>query len=251
MSMNEFWTYFFELYESTPRQGPGLNSMTRKALGNLPFLTGEMRLLDIGCGSGMQTLELARNCQAAITATDFHAPFLETLQQNAAKEGLAERIQTQVADMAELPFEDESFHVLWAEGSIFIIGFQKGLQQWRRLIHPEGYLVVSELTWFKENPPAELREFCLMDPNEDASLPARRRAISQAGYTLLDEFPLPREGWWDAYYKPIQDRLDAFEARHVDHPAALEVVKHHRTELDLFRRYGDVYGYTFFIMKKE
>ncbi len=250
MSTNDFWTYFFKLYESTPRQGPGLDTTTRKALATLPFLTSDTRLLDIGCGSGMQTLELARSCQASIMATDIHAPFLEILQRNATKEGLAERIQTQVADMAELPFEDERFDALWAEGSIFIIGFQKGLELWRRLLKPNGYLVVSELTWFKDDPPAELREFCLMDPNEDASLPARRRAIEEAGYTLLEEFPLAREGWWDAYYKPILERLDAFEARHADHQAAMDVVKHHRTEIDLFHRYEDVYGYTFFIMKK-
>ena len=75
-------------------------------------------------------------------------------------------------------------------------------------------------------------------------------AIEEAGYTLVEEFPLAREGWWDAYYQPIADRLDAFEARHANQPAAMDVVKHHRTELDLFRRYEDVYGYTFFVMRK-
>ena len=250
MSDDMFWTYFFKLYESTPRQGPGLATATRKALGTLPFLTSDTRLLDIGCGSGMQTLELARNCQASIMATDIYAPFLEILQRNATKEGLAGRIQTQVADMTNLPFDDNSFDVLWAEGSIFIIGFAQGLAQWRRLIKPGGYLVVSEFTWFAQDIPAELKKFCLMDPNEDASLPARRRAIEEAGYTLLEEFPLAREGWWDAYYKPILERLDAFEARHTGHPAAMDVVKHHRTEIDLFNRYADLYGYTFFILKR-
>jgi len=249
MSDELFWTYFFELYESIPRQGPGLDTCTREALKHLPVLRADQRILDIGCGAGVQTLELARSCAAEIVATDLHAPFLEMLRHNAAAEGLAGRITTQVADMADLPFADRSFDVLWAEGSSFIIGFAEGLKRWKRLLAPGAYLVVSEFTWFADNPPAELREFCVPDVKEDASPAGRRRAIAQAGYELLHEFPLPLEGWRDAYYVPLLEQLPDFEKRHAQHPEALAVAERSRHEIDLFKRYTDYFGYTFFIMK--
>ena len=69
-----FWQYFHELFEALPRQGPGLDESTRHALGLLPPLGPDQSILDIGCGSGVQTLELARRSRR-ITATDLHRPF--------------------------------------------------------------------------------------------------------------------------------------------------------------------------------
>lgn len=246
----QFWTYFYELYGSIPRQGPGLNTSTVEALCHLPLLSADQRLLDIGCGAGVQTLELARRCPAAIIATDIYEPFLDILRRNAQAEGLDARITTQVADMGELPFPDHRFDVLWAEGSSFIIGFATALARWQRLLVPGGYLVVSEFTWFKDNPPDELRAFCVPDATEDASVAGRRRSIAEAGYELVHEFPLPREGWSDTYYTPLSERLGDFEILHADQPSALEVVAHSRHELDLYKRYADYFGYTFFIMKR-
>ena len=251
MSSSEanFWAYFFELYESIPRQGPGLDSATREALNHVVFPPTGGRLLDIGCGAGVQTLELARRSSLAITATDLHAPFLDILRRKAEAEGLGDRITTLVADMAELPFPDRSFDVLWAEGCIFIIGFAEGLSRWKRLLAPGGYLVISEFTWFRENPPAELAEFVQGGSSEDLSLAARRKAIAEAGYELVHEFPLPSEAWRDIYYAPLMERLPDFEKRHADDPDARAVVARGRHEIDLYRRYGDYFGYTFFILK--
>ena len=250
MSDELFWTYFHELYESIPRQGPGLDAFTARALACLPRLRADQRILDIGCGAGVQTLELARRSPATIVATDVHVPFLDILRRRAREEGLADRITIEVADMARLPYADQSFDVLWSEGSSFIVGFAQALVLWRRLLKPGGHLVVSELTWTTSDPPAELREFCVPDPNDDASLAGRRRAIAEAGYALVDEFALPREGWWQTYYVPLLDRLDAFERRHADHPDALVVAERSRHEVDLFLRYGDLYGYTFFVLRR-
>ncbi len=52
--------YFIELYCSLPRGGPGDNVSTRRAFEMLEHLPDEPRILDLGCGPGMQTLELAR-----------------------------------------------------------------------------------------------------------------------------------------------------------------------------------------------
>ena len=60
-----------------------------------------MRVLDIGCGSGMQTLQLARTLNCPITAIDNHVPFLQQLRAAAAAEGLP--IDAREASMLAMP----------------------------------------------------------------------------------------------------------------------------------------------------
>lgn len=47
--------------------------------------------------------------------------------------------------MAALDYENGSFDLIWSEGAIFVIGFEKGLRGWRGLSSLKEYLVVSEL----------------------------------------------------------------------------------------------------------
>ena len=76
-------TLLFELFENTPRLGPGSAASTRRALRMLPADLRIERVLDLGCGTGASTLVLAEQTNAAITAVDIHPPFLATLRARA------------------------------------------------------------------------------------------------------------------------------------------------------------------------
>jgi ubiquinone/menaquinone biosynthesis C-methylase UbiE len=94
-------------------------------------------IADIGCGKGVQTIDLARQTNGQITAVDIHQPFLDSLEQRAAELNLTNHIRILQADMNALPFSPESLDLIWAEGSIFITGFENGLKNWRRFLKPE------------------------------------------------------------------------------------------------------------------
>ena len=194
MTTEKFWTYFYEIYEALPRQGPGDRESTERALRLLPPLTAGQRILDIGCGSGAQTIDLAQATAAQIVAVDNHPAFISQLARRATDLGLGERITAQVGDMNDLRFSDGSFDVIWSEGAIFIIGFAKGLAAWRRLLVPGGYLVVSEFCWLRDNPPAQVQELFLDDGSDVGDLEARRKAVAANGYRLVDDFVLPAFG---------------------------------------------------------
>ena len=149
----------FEIHKDLPREAPGDNSQTRKALRMLTDLPARPRILDIGCGTGMQTIELARQTNGTITAIDNHAPYLEELRQHSLEEGVAERITTFQASMFDLEFEKESVDLIWSEGAIYIIGFEKGIWAWRPFLKKGGTIAVTELSWIKEDPPAEVKSF--------------------------------------------------------------------------------------------
>jgi SAM-dependent methyltransferase len=251
MFTDKSWSYFYEIYEALPRQGPGSRESTEHALRLLPPLTRRQRILDVGCGAGTQTLDLARATEAQIVAVDRHPPFVAQLERRIAELGLGERITAQVGDMNDLRFSDGSFDVLWSEGAIFIIGFAPGLARWRRLLSPRGHMVVSEFCWLQDNPAAELRELFSDGFSDVGDVAARRKAIATNGYQLLGEFVLPAAGWWESYYVPLAECLERFRAAHGTDPEALQVASRSQHEIDLYRRHAGAFGYVFFVMRRD
>ena len=243
--------YFYEIYATLPRQGPGDRDATLRALACLPPLTSRHRVLDIGCGSGAQTLDLARATDAHIVAVDNHGPFIEILAERVRQLGLEQRVVPQIGDMADLRFSDESFDVIWSEGAAFIIGFGQALSAWRRLLRPQGHMVISELCWLRDNPPAEVREFFASEGADAVDVAARRNAIADNGYRLVADFVLPSVGWWENYYVPLAERAARFRAEHPEDAEALAVTTGMEHEIEIYRRHGDTFGYGFFVMARD
>lgn len=243
--------FFFTIFEGLPRQGPGLDEYTARAFHMIPDLPEKPRILDIGCGSGMQTLTLARLCpDATITASDIHPPFLDDVNERAKKAGLESRITTVRASMDDLPFPDNSFDLIWAEGSVFIIGFREALSQWKRLLTPEGYVALSDLVWFTRTPTQECRDFFAkeypaMVHEEDA-----QKMIWDAGYSILDTLRLPDTAWWDHYYTPLSRRLDVLRKEYSTDLEVQALLGSLEEEIDVFRTHSQEYGYSFFIIRK-
>jgi len=241
---------FFDIHSGLPREGPGDEASTVRALSYIRELPAQPIVLDVGCGPGAQTLVLARETGGVVTAVDNHAPFLDDLRERAARAGLAGRIRTVNASMLELPFDDASFDLIWSEGAIYNVGFDKGLRSWRRFLRPGGWIAVTEAAWLLGDPPRELLEFW------QACYPAIRMvdenlaAICGDGYDLAGHFVLPDSSWWDAYYVPIMAKLPRLREKYKDDAEALKVLDEHDLEIDLFRKYSAYYGYVFFIMKR-
>jgi SAM-dependent methyltransferase len=239
-----------QLHEGLTRLGPGNQASTLRALSLCRHLPVHPDILDIGCGAGAQTLVLASATRGRITATDLIPSFLTQCEANARREGLAGHVRTRLADMRELPFADGSFDLIWSEGAVYIMGFDQGLTRWRRLVRPLGYLVVSELSWFKPSPAAELREFW------DNQYPAMRSvqdnlvAARNLGWEPAGNFHLPREAWTQDYYAPLAERLPLFRQTRAHDRDAQAVADMTDYEMSLLSRYPDWYGYEFYILRR-
>lgn len=242
---------FFELHAGLPRQGPGGNAHTRRAFEMVGELPPDPRIVDVGCGPGMQTCEIARLSGAKVHAVDTYAPFLRELERAARASGLESRIVTLEASMTALPFAAGSIDLLWCEGAIYIAGFEEGLRLWHPLNAAGGAVAVTEATWLRPDPPGELADFwrAAYPAMGDVSQNVARAA--GAGYRVVDTFALPPEAWWDDYYAPIEARLPAFRARHAGDPVAQEIADAEGIEIGCFQRYSAYYGYVFYVMRRE
>lgn len=245
------------LHRDLPQQGPGSDAATARALSCVPPLGPEARILDVGCGPGRQTLVLARETPAAIEAVDVAPEFLATLRARAERAGLAARIRTHVMDMGALDFPDGRFALVWSEGAIYHLGFERGLRAWRRLLAPGGHLAATELSWLGAARPPEAEAFWAEAYPGMAGVEENAAAAGRAGYAVVETFALPETAWWEGYYTPLRERLAALRERlaalgerHAGDAAVLAALAATAREIDLFERHADAYGYVFYVLRR-
>ncbi len=241
---------FYEIFTELPRQGPGDRESTIKALKSIPGLPANVKILDIGCGSGNQTIDLAGEIDGKIVAIDNYQPFLDRLEYNAARLGLSDKIESLKADMFNLRFQEASFDIIWSEGAVYILGLQNALKQWKKFIKPKGYIVVSEFNWLVDEPPREIYDYFMQDAIHATDTEGSKKIISSAGYDLINDFVIPDNDWHE-FYNPLEETLELFRKIKADDKKSLEVIDSIQYEIDLFRKYPGTYGYVFYIMQSK
>ena len=235
------------LHSGLPREGPGDRASVERSLALARPLPPAPAVLDLGCGPGGQTLDLAELMpDARITALDYHEPFLRELERRAAERGLSGRVTAVHGDMARLPFAPESFDLIWCEGAAYVVGLDAALSGWKPLLRPGGVLALTEPVWLADDPPPRARA-CWAE-YEEMGTPETVRAKALAhGWQVKGDFVLGPGAWWANYYVPMEARLARLEAEARDDADRL-VLAEAREEIACFREHGDRYGYLFVVL---
>jgi SAM-dependent methyltransferase len=242
-------TLFFEMFNGLPRQGPGDAASTLQALALVPGIGPQTRVLDIGCGTGLQTRVLAQNSPAHFVAMDNHPPFVHELNRQAKALGISERIDGRVGDMRQLDLPPASFDLIWCEGAIYVVGFESGLREWRRLLAPGGHIAVTEACWTKPDPPPECAAFWKQEYPAIREASELLAAIGECGYETVGHFSLPAASWWDDYYRPLQQNIMEFRERHREEADAQALANQVQREIEIWHAYSEFYSYEFFVMR--
>ena len=192
-----------------------LNKYTEKAYRLLPILNNP-RILDIGCGSGVGTIHLAKLSHGRITAIDIDRNRLNKLNEKAVAEGVSDQIEIINCSLFDLAFPEESFDIIWAEGSIAVIGFKRGISKWRRFLKQQGFLVIH-------------------DEATDAAKKLKQAA--KGGYSLLSHFFVSEDDWRREYFGPMEKLINEIKEKHPAEWKSAKSIKIGQREIDFFRKY--------------
>lgn len=237
---------FWKIHDGLPRQAPGSDATTKHLL----RLTGmeKGKCLDIGCGQGRASLILAE-AGFEVVATDTHQPFLDQLDRKVKSKNLDSMIKTRNVSMSSLDFSDETFNLVWSEGSAYILGWGEALKSWKRLIAKDGLLVVTECCWLTDRVSAEPKQFWVEAYPSMLTVNGARQVAIDIGYTVVSSYILPANDWWYEYYDPLLERVRVLRpGADRKMSTALDMTQH---EIDIYERYSEEYGYVGFVLKRS
>ena len=201
---------------------------TRKAFRLLPELE-KPRILDVGCGSGIPTIALARLSDGEIIGMDIDQTLLNILHKKTEQAGVSGRVRAVKCSISDTEFPAESFDIIWAEGSIHVVGFKRGLQEWKRLVKPGGFMAIHD---------------------EQGNLQEKLELISSCGYELLGYFMLDENTWWTDYYSPLDKLVKEIRAECADDPEILKVIHSDMQEIEMFKKNPEIGSSVFFVIKR-
>jgi len=250
-SIHEFdFSLICEYFSNLERQGPGSPEVTIKALSFIENLTAGSRIADLGCGSGGQTMVVAQHAPGQIIGLDLFSTFIDLFNRNAAKLNLQNRVTGVVGSMDNLPFQEEELDLIWSEGAIYNIGFERGLNEWRKFLKTGGYLAVSEASWFTEERPSEIDAFWKDAYPGIDTISNKVDQLQKAGYIPVAAFILPENCWTEHFYVKQVAAQELFLRKYAGNKAAEGLIANERHEAQLYEKYKEFYGYVFYIGKK-
>lgn len=243
------FTLIADFFRRVDRQGPGGDQETLMATFQLPVLGANARIADIGCGTGRQTAVLAEKFDCKIDAVDLFPEMLDGLMARCIRQGIANRVNPIKASMDALPFQTETYDLIWAEGSIFVIGYERGLTYWRQFLKPGGYIAVTECSWLSSKRPENMSWIADNLPEID-TIDAKIHQMQAAGYEPVAHFTLPERCWTDNYYAHMPQVMPNFLNDHPDCPAARLFIDRMKREMAYYEANKDTFGYVFYIGRK-
>jgi SAM-dependent methyltransferase len=247
----EMWEHFYDVYRGMPRGGPGDAASTRRALALMIDLPARPRVLDMGCGPGSGSVNLAVLTGGRVTAFDLYGPFVGGQRHAARQHPARVAVDATCGDMRATPFARGAFDLVWAEGSLYSIGFRNGLAASAEVIKPGGYLAASEAVWTVPDPPDEVRQWWEGEYPDIGSINDKAHDVASAGFDIVGHFTLPASSWWDEYYVPMRARLASLREPWANDPVGLDVAAMLEHEINMFERFGHCYSYEFFVGRRQ
>jgi len=217
-----------ELWDLKDALRENLLQFTRRAFNVLPKIKNP-QILDIGCGSGVPTIALARLSKGQVTGVDIDQILLNRLLQKIHNLGMSNRIKVINRSMLNLDFAEESFDIIWAEGSIAVPGFESGISYWRHFLKPGGFLVVHD---------------------DLGNLDEKLEQIPANGYVFISHFIMNENIWWREYYSLLEIKLNEMHQKYIGERDIEKVLESDQREIDGYKENPGCYRSVFLIMKK-
>lgn len=244
-----FTDLLLETHIGLERQGPGSPETVMKALGFLGSLDRFEQVADLGCGTGGQTMLLAEYLPGHIAALDMFPAFIDELKKKAKNKNLENRVEGVLGNMGKLPFQENSFDLIWSEGAIDNIGFRKGLVHWRRFLKNGAYIAVTSPTWLTGEHLEIVDKFWRDAGSRLDTAQHNIKIMQDSGYTFVAAFALTENCWTENYFTPREAAIRRLLEKYGKSETMQKYAELNRHEVELYLKYKQHYGYVFYIGK--
>ncbi|MFX0029562.1 MAG: class I SAM-dependent methyltransferase [Candidatus Hermodarchaeota archaeon] len=200
---------------------------TRMAFESIPKLN-HPRILDIGCGTGLPTLELAELSNGEITGIDVDQEALDKLAIKIKNLGLSDRVKIYNRSIYDTKFKSESFDILWEEGVVHLLDLKKTLTECSRIIKLNGFMVTGEATNWAS------RKF---------------KHFPRFGFKLIKEIPWEPECWWTQYYAPLEIKINQLRGKY-ENLEDINEIQRHLMEIEMVKKNPSGFDCITYIMQK-
>lgn len=200
---------------------------TRKAFENLPKID-DPHILDVGCGTGIPTLELARLSNGKIIGIDIDQRALDKLNLKIKQEGLSDRVKVYNRSIYDMKFEDEMFDIIWEEGVIHLLDLKKALTECNRVLKLNGFMITGEATNWADK---------------------KLKYFPKFGFKLVKQIPWEKECWWTEYYAPLEKKINILRKKHENLDDIVEI-KQHLKEIEMVKKDTTGFDCVTYIMQK-
>ena len=238
-----------ETHIGLERQGPGSSEAVEQALGFLKPLNQFSKIVDLGCGTGGQTLLLAKYLSGTIIGLDMFSDFIDKLNENARKMKLDNRVTGIIGSMEKLPFQTKSLDLIWSEGAIDNIGFKEGLSHWHGFLKKGGFIAVTCPSWLTEERPNVVERFWNDAGSQLETIRDNIKIMQKCGYQFVASFALPQKCWTENYFIPREKAINKLLEKYAGNKIMMEYAEQNRYETELYSKYSQHYGYVFYIGK--
>jgi ubiquinone/menaquinone biosynthesis C-methylase UbiE len=202
---------------------------TRKTYNLIPEIKNP-NILDVGCGTGVPTIELAKISNGHVTGIDIDEKLLNILRRRIKEIGLNNKISVLNKSINMMDFQYESFDIIWSEGAVFVIGFENSIKNWRKILKPNGFLVLHD---------------DIKDKSKKLGL------IEKYGYKLVVEYDLSFEIWWNEYYSKLEKFVEKYKDKFPEDSQLRKEIESDRNQVNMCKSTPEVVSSFYAILKKE
>lgn len=188
------------------------------------------RILDLGCGTGVPTLEMARLTEGKIIAVDTDKNCLEWLEEKIRRQKLQEKISVIRKSALQIDLPEKSFDIILAEGFFNVIGFENGLSRFTKFLKPNGYYMIHDDVRFMDS---------------------KQKIIETYKLQVVTSFLLDETVWWNEYCRCLQRNIEEFEKEWGNRVNTTRLFKQEKSELAMYRKNPEKWRSVYFVLKKD
>ncbi len=187
------------------------------------------RILDVGCGSGTVSIELAKLMNGEIASIDIDEAALDKFRSKLTRLELSNRITISNRSIYNTEFQPGIFEIVWEEGVIHLLNIKNALKEIQRILRINGFFVSLETKeWFKSN--LEL--------------------FFNHGFVIIEKMELPEQYWLKEYYLPLESKIEELKLIYKN-SEELNKLKPFEDEIKMVKKNPKKFDCVYYIFKKK